>query len=30
MLLRKLVKFIAALYKAYEATDPSQFEINPY
>ncbi|TFV97451.1 ADP-forming succinate--CoA ligase subunit beta [Algoriphagus kandeliae] len=26
---KEMVKFIAALYKAYEATDSSQFEINP-
>jgi succinyl-CoA synthetase beta subunit len=24
-----MTKFIAALYKAYDATDSSQFEINP-
>lgn len=27
--LKEMVKFIAALYKAYDATDSSQFEINP-
>ncbi len=26
---KEMVKFISALYKAYEATDSSQFEINP-
>ncbi len=26
---KEMVKFIAALYRAYEATDSSQFEINP-
>ena len=27
--LKEMVKFISALYKAYDATDSSQFEINP-
>lgn len=27
--LKEMVKFIAALYRAYDATDSSQFEINP-
>ena len=26
---KEMVKFVAALYKAYEATDSSMFEINP-
>lgn len=27
--MKEMVKFVSALYKAYEATDSSQFEINP-